>query len=252
MTISKNILGIRLWYGGVRFSPLAKNPHQVGLAFCYLVFLFTYFLFRKKNYMINLISALLCIFLLVQTQSSTGYMSVALGLGTLFILKTSATSKSKKRKLLILEIVIIILAFLLFYSVILSKISGWISSDPNGDGRLEIFSTIGNTFVKSPLFGLGLGTHAEGGIIEYHNTYLEILAATGLVGTLFFLKYSINILKKCFIDASLFAVVVSLYAYGFAGFAMRRLIYWGILMFVIVIAEQRNIIEKHEDKLKKE
>ena len=34
-----------------------------------------------------------------------------------------------------------------------------------------------------------------------------------------------------------------MYAYGLAGFAMRRLVYWGILMFVLVIAEKKIALQ---------
>ena len=146
-----------------------------------------------------------------------------------------------KFRLIILLVITIIVSLL--YIDIYTGILEWIKLDPNGLGRFDIFSTIFLPFSKSPLVGLGPGGHAYGGIMEFHNTYLEILAMGGILGLLIFIIYSIKIFNTLKTDYRLVFIILPLYMYGVAGFAMRRLVYWSILMIVIVFAEKLYEIE---------
>ena len=86
---------------------------------------------------------------------------------------------------------------------------------------------------------LGPGVHGSDGTIEFHNTYLEILACSGAIGGVFFVLYTIRCIRKLWnADWTLIPIIVSIYAYGIAGFAMRRLAYWCVMVFVTVIAKQ--------------
>ena len=140
--------------------------------------------------------------------------------------------------LLALEAIVVVVFIVLFYRMLSAKVYDWVLSDNNGIGRLEIFSTFYESFVKSPLVGLGPGVHGRDGAIEFHNTYLEILAATGIVGFSAFLVYSVRVFKKLLSDYMLIPIMVVMYAYGLAGFAMRRLVYWGVMIAILVLGEQ--------------
>ncbi|NLB75739.1 MAG: hypothetical protein GX799_04640 [Crenarchaeota archaeon] len=135
---------------------------------------------------------------------------------------------------------ILLLVAVIGFSTFLDLFIRWVEKDTNGLGRLGIFASFPSTFIKSPIVGLGPGVHGRNGLIEFHNTYLEVLAATGLFGGIVFLVFSIRIFKKTIVaDWKLFIIAVSMYAYGLAGFAMRRLVFWGVIAFVVAIAEQR-------------
>lgn len=142
--------------------------------------------------------------------------------------------------MLIMTVILLFIAvigFNSFYSFFIC----WVSKDANGLGRFDIFSTFPNAYLKSPLVGLGPGVHGRDGLIEFHNTYFEVLAASGLFGGIVFLLFSIRISKKAILaDWRLFIVIVSMYAYGLAGFAMRRLVFWGVISFIVTISDQIN------------
>ena len=60
-----------------------------------------------------------------------------------------------------------------------------------------------------------------------------------------FVIYTVRIFKLTLrSDWRLLVILISMYTYGLAGFAMRRLVYWGILTFVLVIAEKRLQIQQ--------
>ena len=240
IVISKTLLGIPLWYASVRFSGGAINPHQVAVFFCSIVFVFVRQIVKKNRVLTNSCFSLVCIYLLWQTASSTGEMALVIGMVVMLFLGLSSFFPEGKRKLYMVVIGFLVILIAIFgYSYFLELFMDWVQEDANGMGRLDIFSSFPQAFLRSPIFGLGPGVHARSGVIEFHNTYLEVLAATGVWGGMVFLMFSIILIKKVLkSDWSMLPIIISLYVFGFAGFAMRRLVYWCLLSFVFVLAEQ--------------
>ena len=237
--ISMTFFGAPLWYHGVRYSGGGTNPHQVAVLLCGTIFVFFRQIAKKKNIIISILLIAADVFLLKETESSTGIMAIVLGgVVMIFLAITNLRNKRRRVQLMLIAIFSIAIVLLLTYSYIFSFMNKWLEEDSNGMGRLEIFSSFGECFKKSPLFGIGPGMHGGGGTIEFHNTYLEILAATGAVGMTFFILYTVRCIKKLWrADWTLIPIMTSLYAYSLAGFAMRRLAYWGVMVLIMVIAQ---------------
>ena len=233
-----SIWGTPLWFGK-RFTGGGTNPHQVAVFFCGIGFVFLRAILNKKQIILAAAGYLASAFLLWQNDSSTGKMAIALGTATAVFLFVSESFPEHKALIIVLTVVASSVILIVGAQFWLQLFWDWVSEDANGMGRIEIFSSYPAALVKSPLFGLGPGTHGVNGRIEFHNTYLEILAATGLIGGYVFTVYTVRLAKKIMAgDWSLLPIMISLYAFGFAGFAMRRLIYWGLISFISVIAEQ--------------
>lgn len=240
--VSKEFFGAPLWYHDVRYSGGAENPHQVAVMATGVLFVFLHRALRYERFLVNLAFAGAAMFILLQTTSSTGIMAVAVGAASLVYFRIATISSKRMRFPYMLLLTIAIgLITVVFYEKIKTFIIEWIRDDANGEGRIEIFSSIGTAFLKSPFFGLGPGVHGIDGTIEFHNAYLEIIAATGIVGVIVFTLYTVRIVKDIWrADWTLMPILVSVYAYSASGFAMRRLVYWGVLLFAVVIAEGRN------------
>lgn len=240
--VSRTFLGAPLWYISVRYTGGAQNPHQVAVLMCGLTFIFVRNIFNRHKPLINVLCCIGAVFVVLQTASSTGILSIFCSfLITIFVLTFRHIENAAKRTTLIiiqffLSVLVIVIGFQFFYV----RIYAWIASDPNGIGRFEIFRYIFDVLDKSPIFGLGPGLHSLSGTKEFHNTYLEILAASGFAGLFTLIVYTVRIFKKIVAEPLFIAVVFAIYMYGIAGFAMRRLAYWGILLFVIVISEQKR------------
>lgn len=241
--VSRTFLGAPLWYYS-RFSGGGTNPHQVAVMLCGLCFVFVRGIIKKRAVLLNMAFTAAAVFLLVETDSAIGIMAVFLGflISAYFVLIHVFPHNSKQVG--VLMFLGLALIGVLFYSFFFDNFMNWIAKDSNGMGRFDIFASFPASFVRSPVVGLGPGTHGKGGTIEFHNTYLEIAAASGVIGFTVFLVYTVRIFKKTLHgDWSLFPTVVAMYGYGLAGFAMRRLVYWGILMFVLVIAEKKIALQ---------
>ena len=245
ITISRSIFGMGLWYGGSRYAGGATNPHQVAFLMCGLTAYFLRNVFTKKHILFSLIMAVCCFTVEMATQSSTGLMSIVAAVLTIMYVFTAKMGTSKKLRagIIIVETLLIILAVIVFFNPLFDFVYNWIASDKNGLGRLQIFSHIGDTFTKSPIFGLGTGSHSEGatGIqLEFHNTYLEVLAAGGIAALLSLIWFTVRIIKKISIDAYLFPLIVQMYVFGLSGFGMRRLPYWWLLSFVLILVDKKK------------
>ena len=247
ITVSRNLFGVSLWFGGGRFTGGGRNPHQVAVFFTGMSFVLLRKVLKKEDPITNLFLCLISWFLLWQTDSSTGKMSVAVGLFVMLYLNLIEAYPHQKFGLTVAMVSFAFVVVVLGFPIWMRLFLNWVGSDENGMGRFEIFATFPAAIIKSPIFGLGPGTHAVYGTYEFHNTYLDILAATGLVGVLIFAIHSLRVFRRVLkADWSLFPIVVTLYAYGLAGFAMRRLIYWGLMAFVLALAQQqgRSIVKK--------
>lgn len=240
-TVSMTFLGAPLWYSARRFSGGGTNPHQVAVFFCGIGFVFLRKALNGEHRLRCILFFVLSCYLLWCTESSTGKMAVALGVFTAVYFALAEVMPERKlviRGVLAVSIIVIGVVGAAFWK---SLFMDWVAEDKNGLGRFVIFASFPSAFIRSPVFGLGPGVHGINGSIEFHNMYLELLAATGLVGGAVFAVFTGRLMKKTLrADWSLFPILIALYAFGFAGFAVRRLIYWGLTAFVLVLSEQIN------------
>ena len=78
---------------------------------------------------------------------------------------------------------------------LLSVLNG---SDGDGEGRIFLYEQAWILFCKNPIFGIGYSNFNPRYGAYTHSTYAEILACTGLVGSLTFLSYYLYILRMIF------------------------------------------------------
>ena len=250
---SKTLLGIPLWYEGVRFSGGANNPHLLAILLGCVACINLYFLIsrRSNNYhkLAHLISFLVALALGIATRSSTLILSLAITFLIFIYLLIIKMGTSKKKKICMIGLLFCatIITALLFENQIANYLMQWINSDVNGMGRIEIFQSITTVLEKNFLIGLGPGTHGLNGTIELHNTYLEILAMSGILGFMIFSSFSLRIIKELKKEPMFLLPICELYFYGLAGFSFRRLIFWIIIPIIISINNSMREI-KNEKK----
>ncbi len=248
--VSNTLLGAPLWYHGVRYSGGGTNPHQVAVLLCGLTFIFLRSLLKREKIVRSIALMSIAIYLMMETASSTGILSIAGGFAIAAYFFVGNLFPKRKFGVLLVLTGIILLTILIFARFFYRQFMNWVAEDKNGLGRISIFSSFGSSFIRSPLFGLGPGVHGIGGTIEFHNTYLEVLAATGVVGGIVLIVYSVSLFKSVLTtDWKIFPILTSMYAYGLAGFAMRRIVFWGLVVFVAVIAEQKNTAVRSETNM---
>ena len=244
-------LGAHLWYRRVRYSGGANNPHQIAVTISSVVFINIIQIFdRKISLPAKVLPAACTVFCFIMakaTRSSTLVVAVVIAVG-LFLYYLIVRSLQTKRQRWVAFSVILIIAALavgVFRDYLYEMIYEWIADDPNGLERIDIFSSITITLRKNFLFGLGPGNHALDGEMEYHNSYLEILAMSGVMGLTVFIFYTVKFFKGLLADPAYIFAIAPVYFYGLAGFSMRRMIFW--VMSAILIAYAERIALERED-----
>ena len=108
--------------------------------------------------------------------------------------------------------------------------------------RFKLFGSIGDSLRKSAIFGLGPGMHALNGQWTYHNSYLEILAMSGVVGLFLFLQFIIVLIKECVKNNRLLLLVLPLLVFSIGSFAIRNIEFWLVvsMAYSIISIEKMN------------
>lgn len=235
--ISGSIAGIDLYYGSQRFSSGGDNPHHLALLISVTLAINVWMSFRAVGFWrrcgyVALVA--LSFWIVGATASSTAVVAVALSLLSLLALYTAMPTRLSAGRVVAFILLFVGIAF---SGRLLSTLAGFVDSDPNGGGRLELLEDFPTTFARSPVVGLGPGAHAGGGTIEFHNSFVEILVMAGIVG---FILFSVLIGRVLFHaarrDLLLALPIIVAVLYGVGGFSARRLAFWVILAIVGSIA----------------
>jgi len=240
--INASFLGLDLWYGESRFTAGAMNPHQFAYLAGPMVFVGLFLIKNKKEGKVKtlLLIILIVLFLLMSlaTQSST-LIAVFFLQACVFIYLSAVTDRNPKIRILKILIFTCILAIFMvtFYERINNEFWSWVSSDENGLGRFELLAYAIESFNISPIFGLGPGGHVwtYDGIMESHNTYMELLLNSGILGLLNYLILVISILAIIKKDKYAVLIVTFFVFYGFGGYALRRPMLWFLVIFIVYI-----------------
>lgn len=177
------------------FSTL-YNPNVLG---SYLIVIISVaiagFLCSDKKYGRLLSSAIIIIsFLCMMLTFSRGaWLGLAVSIAIIFIL-------SKERPYILSMIGLTVILAIPEFPKILSRINlDFLSNDSSNIYRRYLWQLAHQTFTENPILGTGLGTFgfslpshtkAAGYLVSHaHNLYLQILAETGLLGTITFFGY---------------------------------------------------------------
>ena len=149
------------------FYLAATRPHGIGYVFCAaLLLLATPFAFSRGGVLFGGIVFLLSLLLYFYVKGHRKLLRISLiALGGVFLLLFAAAFFSSSLRALLLSVL-------------------------DDSGRYRIFSLALTRFIENPLFGAGFYDSYSGNWVFdvlphfYHNTYLQILASTGIFGIL--------------------------------------------------------------------
>ena len=184
-----------------RLTGAASNDPNI------IVFYFTlYFFFTITNLKdrLNKIGFLLVSLVILLTFSRGAYLSIVFGLIILFL--TSSGIKSKIKAITTTMFLVFVL-YMIGDKMIINPINYIISRftklfSDGGSGRLVIWSNAINTFLDNPIFGIGINSIREYNLEKYmkgmyvHNSFLEVLVETGIVGFVIYIIFWVLLLRK--------------------------------------------------------
>ncbi|WP_062108629.1 O-antigen ligase family protein [Bacillus niameyensis] len=188
-----------------RLTGTAASDPNIFVFFA--TFYFFYFLCNLNSNK-NKLGFLFIAISIVCTFSRGAYLSIVIGILIYFLL---GIGKGKKKYYINTLILLPILYFVFsklgdFFRIdlldmIIRRFEN-IASD-GGSGRVELWKDAYNTFMENPLFGIGINSTFEYNGMYYghsnyvHNTVLEVLSESGIIGFCFFTLLWLSIFYSC-------------------------------------------------------
>lgn len=243
-TVNPFFFGARLWYAKVRFTGGGANPHQMAVLALGLFFVTFYFLARvkltRRRKILYFAMMAAQFYILRLTKSTTALMGLvtALFVGIILVSIMHRRGVRDRQTTAILLISFSVLLVFATFLQLVDRFMAWVALDPNGLHRFQLFADIIDPIKKNILFGLGDGTHANFGRSEFHNSYLEIIGMSGLIGVIIFIAFTFRMIKNLWHDKFLLLLPLAYYIYGLSGFGLRRLPYWVLTVFMIAVSEK--------------
>lgn len=213
------------------------DPNYIGLP---LIVAFSILLFdtiNRKVRMINILALFMLAFSVLLTSSRGNFLSLVVCIiGNILHFINNNDMKIYKK---ILIVVILMLSICIFwdftsnsYTPYLQRILDF-SGEDIGNGRSELWNEAIDLWWKRPLFGNGF--EALGNLINKgaHNTYIQVLCDSGIVGFLLFSLFLINMLKNCFrYDKCLFIGLLGCICHSFFLGAIASRCFWVVLIMI--------------------
>lgn len=239
LLVSPTLAGVDLWYEDTRFAGGGNNPHYVALVVLVSLFIVARLIARERSPSRRLLLLILSVggcSVAWATGSTTILAATVVSLGCLLLVYLFTAKRMGMAWVLFSGTLILgALQFERLVTIVVEIIEG----DPNGLGRIIIWSSYQETFITSPLIGLGPGTHALDGRVEYHNVFIEIAAMSGVAGLVMFLWFLFRVICDATkVDPLLAGPVLAVVFYGIGGFSARRLVFWVVMGLVVVLSRE--------------
>lgn len=235
---------------GFRFSGLSKNPNQLALSITIIPFLVYYFCKKEGSIIFNRESKLflLLVFILVLViRSDALYISIFCGFLIFAILKLSSKNKILLLYILVSVFLFFVILYKLEYMPILEKIN---LIQYKAGIRFELANNSLDIIKESYFIGLGPGPHSlkvvngTPALYEAHNTYIDWMSQTGILGLVIFLFMLFKIIKGLFLSKEylLFGALVSLLVFSYFHMVLRQPIFWFYLFFFYYTTKKNSIL----------
>ena len=194
--------GLLIDRGFPRLTGLSSEDPNI---FAFFVTLGFFYLLNNFKPRVNRWAFLLITFSILATFSRGAYIGIGAGLVVYFFAIRDFRTKAK---FLLVGISLLVLAISLFSFIGIDVINIMVNRFAdvvNGGGgiRRVLWANAWETFIENPVFGVGIHasldyTAARYGTVNYvHNTPLEVLAESGLVGFSFYVLFWISIIISC-------------------------------------------------------
>lgn len=135
--------------------------------------------------------------------------------------------------------------------IITSRINDF--SNDEGSGRFDLWGQAINYFMSHPLLGIGAFNFSDYYAFEHneklyvHNTYLEILAESGIIGFLFYFLFLLMLVKKLFmisLHKEQTYIVLTLFAFLLQLASLSLMINEAFFLFLAIVFKYIDVYEK--------
>lgn len=213
------------------------DPNYIGLPLIVAFSMLLYYTMNCKMKTFNILALGIMAFAVLLTSSRGNFLSLAVCVfGNIIHFLNNIRIKFYKKILVIITLVLMACIFYGFvsanYDSFLQRILDF-SGANIGNGRFVLWKEAIDLWWNRPIFGNGfeaLGKFINKGA---HNTYIQVLCDSGIVGFFLFFLFFVNLSKSCFrFDKCLFIGMLGLICHSFFLGAITSRCFWVILIMI--------------------
>lgn len=214
------------------------DPNYVSIPFVAAANLCLYRIFERKDLVMNIAMLIVNLLALLCAASRGAVVALLISIILHFLL----AKKLNVSKLITIGIIMLILYYLVLPVVLgsfgeqFNRMSDFGFEDDNG--RFELWGNAFELFLSKPLLGIGLGGMVDTMGHASHNTYMQVLTETGLLGFVLFLSLILKMLKRAYLlDKTLFIMFVGYLFQIFFVDALGDRLLWLMFIWVAVLGK---------------
>lgn len=220
------------------------DPNFIGIPLTASMSLVFYsFLYEKKRLISAAIYLLLAISI-IYTASRGSFSTAIFSSALILLIYICNRDVSISKKVLIVLIVLVLGMFLIyFFSSTFSDHWDRMSdfTDTTGNSRISLWKRSLKAWRTHPILGVGLnGIYRLYGTAT-HNTYLEVLCETGIIGFILFISFIFKIVQKCyFVDISIFCMFMGILLQIAFLDALDNRCFWVVLCWIAMLPDNKG------------
>ena len=242
----QTVFGVSLYYEGIRFSPLADNPHQINILTSTLPFIGFRIFKETESVRGRLTTAsflVACLFMNFLTLSDTMKIVYIVCFYLMIVIHEKANRQKKPYYVFAVFVSLILLVGIACsWERFVDLLVKFFEEGDSGGVRFLLWRNSVQAGMHSPIFGLGPGAHTglygpfEG--IESHQMLLAVFTQTGLIGLVLLMVLLFKVISVVHSDKYIFIVVVGLLVSSLSGTMLRRTVWWMYIMMYYYLAKK--------------
>jgi O-antigen ligase len=224
------------------------DPNFIGIPLTAAMALLLDQILRKKNKLLAAIMYMVIAYAVIYTASRGSFIAGSVSSGLVLVLFLLRANIPVWKKLVYLAIpVVAILLIAAVVKVVLpvewERLTNISASEDNG--RLALWETAIEDWLQKPLFGNGLGHAQKIHGKASHNTYLQILSETGLVGAVLFCGFLVPLVIKAYkTDTALFCVLMGVFVQILFLDALSNRCLWILLCWITMLPASTSQVRR--------
>ena len=243
-------------HGDFVFLGTNFDPNFMGLPFSVASALELYFLINKRHRLGTLIALIFCyvssVFIVVLSASRGSALSFVLSNLIVLFLYLTRKNKSVLKKIVVLTLVVVagFLMVFFFYEKFGNAFARILTIGQAGsdNGRFELWQSGIETWKSNWLIGGGFYANFERFGKAVHNTYIEVLSESGIVGFILLFPYLIRAFKKCLLyNRYMFGALVALLIQIAFLDALDNRVLWVVFCWIAVLPGRNDVPEQNAE-----
>ena len=238
--------GSRYYHSSIILFGTSIDPNFFGIPIVACATLLLHMLLTEKKYRILYAIGYFVLIVAIMYSSSRGSF-VAVLIGNVLVIINFILGRNIKMHQKVMSIIAMIVAALFLYQYIQNNFStAWerllsIGEEGSDNGRFNLWNRSLSTWAQYPILGGGLYYNFHTYHVATHNTYLQVLSETGLVGFTILAAMVIYMLKKTFRHDRIYGIVLlAVLVQVFFLDAMENRCLWSILCWFAVLPSARH------------